>query len=270
MGISDEIKAGCVQFCPEFGDKAANIKKVVEYTERADCDLLVFPELITTGYEFHNRSEVQELAVELDSSIEIAQFKELSADTDTVLVLGFPERAGENVFNSSILIEPDGSLALYRKIHLFDQEKHKFDPGDLPLTVKSTKVGRIGIMICFDWIFPEVSRILALKGAQIICHPSNLVLDLCQRSMFARSVENGVFTLTCNRIGTEDRTGRKLTFTGGSQILSNRGKMLASASDEGEEFISVKFKPSDADEKYLTSTNHIIKDRRSDFYKELS
>lgn len=267
--ILSTIKTGCVQFCPEFGETAANIRKIIEFTERADCNLLVFPELTTSGYEFKNRDEVFELALELDNGAEIAQFKCLSAETDTVLVFGFAERAGDKVFNSSALIEPDGSVTIYRKIHLFDQEKFRFDPGDRPLDVKSTKVGRIGMMICFDWIFPEVARVLALKGAQLICHPSNLVLPYHQRSMFARSVENGVFTLTCNRIGTEDRAGRELTFTGCSQILSTRGETLASASEKGEEVVSAQIDPSVADDKDLTSNNHILNDRRPEFYNGL-
>ncbi|MBT3233094.1 MAG: hypothetical protein HN356_09785 [Calditrichaeota bacterium] len=267
--VSEMTNAGCVQFCPAFGETTANIAKMVGFIENADLDLIVFPELATSGYEFKNRDEAFELALELDNGAEIAQFKNLSADTDTVLVFGFAERSGEKVYNSSALIEPDGSVTVYRKIHLFDQEKFRFDPGDRPPGVKTTKVGRIGMLICFDWIFPEVTRKLALDGAQLICHPSNLVLDLCQKSMFARSVENCVFTLTCNRTGTENRAGRELTFTGGSQILSTRGKTLAVASAEGEEVISAAIEPKVTDDKNLTSNNHILKDRRPEFYKGL-
>ena len=124
-------------------------------------------------------------------------------------------------------------------------------------------------MICFDWIFPEAARLLSLGGAQIICHPSNLVLSFCQRAMFARSVENGVFTMTCNRIGTESRTDRELAFTGGSQILGNRGEMLAQAGADTEETISADIKPALADEKMITLNNHLHNDRRVELYGKL-
>ena len=107
---------------------------------------------------------------------------------------------------------------------------------------------------------------LALLGAQIICHPANLVLDYCQRAMFARAVENGVFILTCNRIGAEARTGRELSFTGCSQILSNRGGLLAKADSDSEENISAEITPVAADDKMITETNHLINDRRTEFY----
>lgn len=190
-------------------------------------------------------------------------------ENDTHIVFGFPELTSQNIFNSAALIEPSGEIFVYRKLHLFDREKELFTPGDKPPFVVDTAIGKIGLMICFDWVFPEVSRSLALKGAQVICHPSNLVLSYCQRAMFARSVENGVFTITCNRIGSEERTGRKLIYTGQSQILSNRGVMLVQASLDQEEIICADINPSDADNKMLTKHNSVIIDRRPEFYKDI-
>ncbi len=124
-------------------------------------------------------------------------------------------------------------------------------------------------MICFDWIFPEVARILALNGAQILVHAANLVLTYCQKSMFARSTENGVFSMTCNRVGGESRTDETLTFTGSSQILGTRGAMLVQASAEEEQVIKTEITPSDADNKMMTKYNHLMNDRRTEFFQGL-
>ena len=87
-------------------------------------------------------------------------------------------------------------------------------------------------MICFDWVIPEAARTLALKGAQIICHPSNLVMPYCQKAMYARAVENHVFIITPNRIGKDENSGKEVSFTGGSIILNPKGDYLAEGNKE--------------------------------------
>jgi predicted amidohydrolase len=126
------------------------------------------------------------------------------------------------------------------------------------------------MMICFDWVFPETARCLALEGAQIIAHPSNLVLEWCQRAMFARSVENRVFTVTANRIGTEDRAGRKLTFTGASQIVSPSGEYLVRAPGTEEHVAVAELDPAEADDKHVTELNDLWQDRRPELYRRLT
>ena len=263
------VRVSCGQFLPTFGDTRANLSTVEKMVREADADLIVFPELCTSGYEMKDRHEVLALALDIDSGKEIAHLKSLASQTATHIALGFPEIAGERLFNSSALIEPNGRVTSYRKLHLFDREKNLFDPGDAAPPVVETEIGKVGMMICFDWIFPETARILALGGVHVICHPSNLVLAYCQRAMFARSVENGVFTMTCNRIGSETRTDRTLTFTGGSQILSHRGAMLAQASTDREEIISAEIEPKLADNKMITALNDLLGDRRVVFYERL-
>ncbi len=263
------IGVACGQFKPVFGDTNANLLTIQHMVEEASADLIVFPELCTRGYEFKDRHQVDALSFDFKAADEIAWLKELAKDTGSIIVLGLPELSGKAIFNASIMVEPSGRLTGYRKLHLFDREKNLFDPGDAAPVVVGTKVGRIGMMICFDWIFPEVARILALGGVQIICHPSNLVLQYCQKAMFARSVENGVFTMTCNRIGSESRTDRTLTFTGASQILSNRGATLAQAGTETEEVIAAEIKPGEADNKMITELNDRLGDRRVEMYGTL-
>ena len=261
-GLKRIVKAACGQFSPRFGDTDGNLEHVCSMTEESGADLIVFPELATSGYDFRDRTELESLALDLYNGTEIIRLKRLAKDTGTHIVIGLPERTGDRLFNSAALIEPGGRTSIYRKLQLFDREKHLFEPGDAPPRAVDTAVGRIGMMVCFDWIFPEVARLLALDGAQIICHPANLVLQFCQRAMFARSVENGVFTITCNRIGTESRLDRELIFNGNSQILSNRGDMLVQAGYDMEEIITAEIEPALADDKMITGNNHLLEDRR--------
>ena len=208
------IRAGYLQFAPEFGDMKANFAKMSALIKAHPTDLLVLPELAATGYEFKDPEEVSQYAEEFGNGPMSEFLCSQATAHQMTLVAGYPEAAEGRLYNSSMLVTPAGEMFNYRKLHLFSRENELFSPGDLPLRVVETEIGRIGMMICFDWFFPEVARTLALAGAQIIAHPSNLVLSYCQRAMYARSVENGVFTITANRTGTESRTGRTLTFTG--------------------------------------------------------
>ncbi len=268
--MKEIIKAACGQMFPKFGDTEGNLEKVFQMTRQAKADLIVFPELATSGYEFKDREEAMKYAIDLIDGAEVYNICKVAKETGAHIVLGVPEKAGDKLYNSTVLISPLGEVTVYRKLHLFDREKELFDRGNIPLKAVDTEIGRLGLMLCFDWIFPETARLLSLDGAQIICHPANLVLPYCQRAMFARSIENGVFTITCNRIGAESRIDRELSFTGYSQILSNRGGLLAQAGSDSEEIISVEIKPADADDKMMTKTNHLLNDRITAFYGGLT
>jgi predicted amidohydrolase len=128
---------------------------------------------------------------------------------------------------------------------------------------------KLGILICFDWVFPEVSRALALEGAHILCHPSNLVLPFAQDAMKTRCIENRVFAVTANRIGSERRGSAALTFTGRSQIVGPAGEVLASASDRSESLRVVEVDVGAAADKNFTPNNHIFKDRVPRLYAPL-
>jgi Predicted amidohydrolase len=130
-----------------------------------------------------------------------------------------------------VIIGPNGYLGKYRKIHLFDTEKNCFEKGDLPLKVFNIGSARVGVMICFDWRFPETARTLALSGADLIAHPSNLVLPHCPQSIITRCLENRIFIVTANRVGTEKRTpNNSLNFIGQSQVVDPDGNILCRAS----------------------------------------
>ncbi len=264
------INAGYLQYEVSFGDWDANAAQVRTLLDQCrDPQLLVLPELAFSGYDFKDKAELLSLAEPFDGGPTRALLTELAAAKDMVIVAGYAESAPEGCYNASMLVCPDGTAHNYRKIHLFNREQDVFLPGDALPRAIDTPVGRIGMMICFDWFFPETARCLALDGAQIIAHPSNLVLPWCQQAMFARSLENGVFTITANRIGTEARTDRELTFTGGSQLLSNRGERLAQAPIDAAAVALCPIEPAAADDKSIAGRNDLLGSRRPELYTAL-
>jgi predicted amidohydrolase len=265
------MKIGCLQFKPELFDVQKNINRIRELIAGKDFDILVIPELANSGYLFSTVEELDSSAEEIPYGEFSKALLDISKEHDAHIVSGICERSSGRYFNSALLVYPTGEVKTYRKIHLFQDEKMWFSPGNTGLNVfqiSSKKFGTVtvGIMICFDWIFPESARTLALKGAQIICHPSNLVLQYCQRAMFTRALENRVFTITANRTGKEAHGGKELKFTGESVIVDPKGNYLYRASEDSDECITLEIDPSEAFNKNVTGMNNIFKDRRVEFY----
>lgn len=258
---------GYVQFEPQYAEPSANRETMAVIAKTAGrFDLLVFPELAVTGYELRDVVHARNIAEPFDSGDTTQWARALAAECGGCLVVGYVEESGGDAYNSCLLALPNGAVHNYRKIHLFSREKELFKPGDVRAPVIDTPAGSIGLMICFDWIFPEMARSLALQGAQIIAHPSNLVLPYCQRAMYARSVENRVFTVTANRIGTENQAGRNLTFTGASQILDPDGNTLATAPTGRPHTAVVTIDPETAHNKSINEYNDLAADRRPSLY----
>ena len=142
-------------------------------------------------------------------------------------------------------------------------EKDYFEPGDVGLPVFDIGVCKLGMLVCFDWIFPEVWRILALKGVDVICHPSNLVLPgFAQRSVPIHALTNRVYVVTANRIGMEG----DLVFTGLSMIANPKGDVLVQALQMEEEVGIVDVDVGLARDKMITARNDIFADRRPNDY----
>ena len=259
-----QIRVAAVQTSPRFGEVEHNLEAGI--AALPDCDLAVLPELFSTGYQFRSREEALALAEEIPAGPTCTRLRKAAAERSLHLVAGLAERAGNQLFNSCILCRPDGTWELYRKIHLFWNEKDIFDPGDLPFAVHEACGTQVGLMICFDWIYPEASRTLALAGAKILIHPSNLVLPHCPDSMPVRCIENRVFAITANRVGTENRTGESLTFIGRSQVVGPNGERLAAC---GEKEVGVALAVIDPDEAHqpITPRNDVLQDRRPEFYR---
>ncbi len=265
------MKAGFYQFAPVFGKKDENIKKVLSILSDTEADLIVLPEFFATGYQFISKDEVAELSEPVPEGYTTQLLSELSRQKGIYIAAGLPERDSDRFFNSAVLTGPGGVVGVYRKTHLFFEEKLFFSPGDTGFKVWDTEIGRVGIMICFDWFFPESMRVLALMGADIIAHPANLVLPYCPAAMPVRCLENRVYGITANRIGEESRKeGPSFRFIGKSLIASPEGEVLVKAPEHEEVFLLADINPELARNKSLTSFNNIFNDRRPEIYSKIT
>jgi len=263
------MRIGYYQYEPEFGAVAKNLEVVRARLEQAEADLLVLPELFASGYQFISAEEAQQLSEPVPDGPTTKILVELARRRQMHLVAGVPERAGAKIYNSAVVVGPSGFLGCYRKSHLFFEETLWFTPGDSGFQVWDIGPATIGVMICFDWYYPESARTLALMGAEIICHPSNLVLPNCPDSMPVRCLENRVFAVTSNRIGTEARGGKEpLTFIGHSEVVSPRGVILHRAPRDRDELAMVDLDPAEARNKMLNPYNDLLRDRRPDLYRK--
>ncbi|MFW9933578.1 MAG: nitrilase-related carbon-nitrogen hydrolase [Candidatus Thorarchaeota archaeon] len=261
-------RLGIGQMEPKIGALEENLETVRDILNDADkkeVEVLVLPELANSGYVFESKEEVLACA----ETIPLGPFsKELLAwsKNQRLVVSGICEYDGSSLYNSAGIFGNGNHLATYRKAHLFNDEKDWFIPGNDEPPVVLFQDSYFGVMICWDWIFPEMARILALKGAQVILHPSNLVLEFCQTAMKTRSLENGVFSATANRVGSE----RGLEFSGNSQIVDTKGRILLRIPNGsiGVEYVDIDL--SEANDKTLTPRNHRLSDRRPELYKRLA
>jgi predicted amidohydrolase len=260
------MKVGILQFGPALGQVDTNLRTIRNSLSRRKFDLAVLPELAATGYNFASRDDIWELAEDKRGK-SFQLFEEMSCKIGGAIVWGTAEKSRNKLYNSAILTTPEGNHHIYRKSHLYFREKLLFDPGNTGFRVFSWREFKIGLMICFDWIFPESARSLALKKAQIICHPSNLVMSYCQDAMITRSIENGLYCVTANRVGTENIPEQSLTFTGRSQITDPKGNRILRFLRSEQGFKSVKIKPQLSDTKNVNRYNHLIADRRAELYK---
>ena len=260
------MKIGYIQTNPIFGKKEKNFQEITKLTTDLKADLIVLPELFATGYTFISKEEALYLAEDLNGKTSHFLVK-LAKDTGAVIIGGFAENTGKKIYNSAMIVTNEGVVGTYRKIHLYYKEKLWFSPGDKPLEVYNVNDTKIGIMICFDWIFTETARTLSLLGADIIANPANLVLPYCQKAMVTRCIENRLYAVTANRIGREKRGEDDFKFTGGSQITSYDGSILSRAPVDKSfiEFIEINIKH--ARNKNLNDYNNLLGDRRKEFYQ---
>jgi predicted amidohydrolase len=263
------MKAGFIQFAPQFGNVDANINKALSMVDTADAGLLVLPELFNTGYHFTSVAETRELAEEIPAGKTTKALCTIAQKKNIYIIAGIAEIADGSLYNSAVLISPAGYVATYRKVHLYNEEKLWFQPGNKGFDVYDIGQCKIGIMICFDWFFPESARILAIQGADVICHPANLVLPYCQDAMVTRCLENKIYAITANRTGYEDRSGKRFSYTGKSQITSPDGSILYRAAQDSDEIGIVEIDISTARDKRTNIYNDLFADRRVEYYQDL-
>ena len=261
------MRVGYFQFDPQFGAVQQNLERVTETLRHAECDLVVLPELFASGYQFLSQEEAASVAESVPDGPTTTRLIDVAKEKQMYIVGGLPERRGGHCYNSSVLVGPNGLVGVYQKTHLFYEETLCFSPGESGFQVWDIGPAKIGMLICFDWFYPESARMLALQGADILCHPSNLVLTHCPDAMVTRCLENRVFSITANRIGHEQRgTKERLAFIGNSEVVSPSGKILCRASEDREEFVVIDIDPLEARDKSLNAYNDLLRDRRPAFY----
>ena len=252
------------QICnPE--ENLSRVKSILAEADKTKVDVLVLPELCNSGYVFESMNEAIESSEAIPEGPMSTELLNWSSSYRLV-VAGICEQTKEGLYNSAAVFGNGKHILTYRKIHLFLKESDWFQPGKEVPPVFEFKSYRFGVMICFDWIFPEMARVLALNGAQVILHPANLVLPYCQNAMVTRSIENRVFTATANRVGTE----REVNFSGFSQITDIKGNLLSHMHKEEVGITSVEIDPKHADDKSITARNDVLGDRFPKLYKRIT
>jgi predicted amidohydrolase len=267
--VQKVLRLGVGQMDPKIGDPKGNMTKLSTILKSAtaeEIDVLVLPELMNSGYAFESKEQAKALAEVIPKGPFSKALKTWSKP-GRFIVAGLCEDAPEGLHNSAAIFGGGEYLGTYRKIHLFDEEKLWFLPGKEEPPVVEFNGFRFGVMVCFDWAFPELARVLALKGVQVILHPANLILRslYCIKAMITRSIENRVFTATASRVGTEG----KFKFMGASQVTDPRGLILTSMNDTETGVSWVEIDPTVADDKTLTPRNDVFEDRVPDLYRRI-
>lgn len=266
------MRVAYLQYNPTYLAVTQNLKRIEVLLQSVDADLVVLPELFASGYFFRSTEDLATVAEEIPDGPTTQWMITWCRKTGAVLVGGLPERDADRFFNSAVIVNPDGLIGRYRKVHLFYEEKRHFCPGNLGFPVfevsdRSGRLYQLGVMICFDWHFPEAARTLALQGADVIAHPSNLVRPDCPRAMPIRALENHVFTITANRYGTESNGHETLRFIGRSLICNPRGYILREAPPEGDQVGIADIEPLEARNRRITPYNDLFKDRQPIYYR---
>jgi 5-aminopentanamidase len=262
------VNVAVVQLAPRVGEYEANQAAVVEAVASAGADVVVVPELATSGYVFDSVEEARALARPAD--VALAPWISAAAAAMCVVAGGFAELDGDVLFNSGAVVDGSGVLAVYRKLHLWDREQLFFTPGSSLPPVVECAAGRLALCICYDLEFPEVVRGLALRGAELVCAPTNWPDESrpdgerpieIVRAMAAAS-SNRVFVAAADRCGSE----RGVDWVGGSAIIGPSGFPLAGPGSPGPAVLLASIDLAQARDKRVSARNDVLADRRVDVY----
>lgn len=279
MKQESRMKVACLQMEPRIGQVQANVARSLELiaqAARAGARLAVLPELCNTGYVFATREEALDLSEEVPDGPTCEAWMVAARKHAMYIVAGITEREGDKLYNSAVLIGPDGYIGTYRKNHLWGAENIFFEPGNLGVPVFDIGTGRIACAICYDIWFPEIFRLAALQGADLLCVPTNWVPMPAQPKEFpvmanilamGGAHSNSMFVAAADRVGVE----RGQPFLGNSLIVSHTGwPMAGPASADREEMLIADLDLTDARRKRnLNEFNQLLRDRRTDTYGEM-
>ncbi len=277
------VRVAAVQFDMQVGveNRQRNIEHGLALARRAvddGCTLIVLPELASTGYTFTSREEAFAHAEPVPDGDTVRTWEAFAREHQIHLVAGVAERDGMRLFDTAVLIGPDGYIGRYRKTHLWYKEKLWFTPGDEGLPVFETTIGRIGLLVCWDIWFPEVPRLLAQQGADIICSVNDWVwtppplfdeTGKCMATYLTMTAAhvNNVYIAAADRTGVE----RGAKFLGCSVIAGTNGWPLGPVGGPEEETILI----ADLDLSAARSApvwnelNDLLRDRRTDLYDDM-
>lgn len=267
------LKIAGVQMDVAFADVRENLRRMLakmEETAAEGARLVVFPECALTGYCFDSLEEARELAEPIPGP-SVEQMIAACQRRDQHVVFGLLEADGERLFNACVLVGPEGLVGSYRKVHLPYLGIDRFTtPGDRPFAVHEVRGLRVGMNICYDGAFPEAARVMALDGADLIVLPTNWPPGsecAAQYVINARAMENAVYYLAVNRIGSE----RGFRFIGHSKICQTNGEALAEAAHEDEAILYAEIDAAKSRNKHLVRVpgKHEIDrfaDRRPEMY----
>ena len=272
----NNFKAAVIQTNPVIGEKEENIKDAIGFIEEAatnNAKLVVLPELAESGYVFESREEALSLAEAVPSGDVVNRWERVAKELDIFISTGINEIEEGILYNSSILVGPDGYIGTYRKLHLWGDEKEIFKPGNLGIPVFTTPIGRIAMLNCYDIWFPEPWRIAALKGADLICINADWIHVDGQRKDYwpmanylcmANAHSNAVYALASSRTGEE----RGSSFIGHSFITDPIGFPIGGPIDGSK--VGIVY--GDVDFSFLEKAriwgevNEPFTDRRTDYY----
>ena len=268
------MRIACAQYAVREGDPDHNLERALYFIERGateEADLVILPELANSGGDLGTRDLALELAEEVPGGPTVLAWVEAAEASGVCVAGGLLEREGEVPYNSAVVLGRGGVFGRYRKTHLWDREKSLYDPGrELP--VFDTPLGRIGLLVCYDAWFPEAVRTLAMKGAQILCIPSNAPDDwvpehqrrgdlaMLNVHCIAGANANRVFVAAANRVGDG--------YLGRSCVVDATGGVLALAGATEEGLICAEIDAERAlREKRLTNASHAFGDRNPAVYE---
>jgi 5-aminopentanamidase len=268
------VRIACCQIAPDVESpvaSAALARASIAGAIDEGADIVLLPELCTSGYVFRSLDEARAAATPADGAL-LNGWADEAARGDALVVGGFCELAPDGrLFNSSALVDRNGVLAVYRKMHLWAEERFWFTAGEAPAPVVSTRHGSIGLAVCYDLEFPELTRGLALQGAQLIALPTNWPRDNAPpdgrpvlHSLAAMTAYwNKLFVAVCDRCGTE----RGLEFEGGSVIAGPDGAFRAGpVPDRGVRTLVADCELNEAADKRTSEHNDAFADRRPAHY----
>jgi 5-aminopentanamidase len=268
------VRIACAQIGPAVGDVEGNralVRTALRAAFYAEAEIVLLPELVTSGYVFASAEEAHFVAEPADGP-SLTDWAEEAAAAEGIVVGGFCELGDDGVvYNSAAVVGPGGLLAVYRKGHLWDREKLCFEPGSEPAPVVETRFGRLGVGICYDLDFPELTRGLALAGADLIAMPANL--PLFPRPEGERPLEmslaqvtahvNKVWVAVCDRTGPE----RGVEWTGASCVVDPDGWLAAGPIEGyGEGMIYADCDLERSRDKAWGERNDVVGDLRPELY----